>query len=39
VRPADLGVRTTFADVGATVADVLGVAAPEIGTSFRASLT
>jgi phosphopentomutase len=30
----DLGVRSTFADVGATVADVFGVAAPAHGQSF-----
>jgi phosphopentomutase len=31
---ADLGVRATFADVGATVADLLGAAPPAAGTSF-----
>jgi phosphopentomutase len=30
----DLGVRATFADVGATVADIFQVAAPAHGTSF-----
>ena len=30
----DLGVRSTFADVGATVADVFQVTAPAHGTSF-----
>ena len=30
----DLGVRSTFADVGATVADVFGLAAPAHGASF-----
>lgn len=30
----DLGIRSTFADVGATVADNFGVTAPEYGTSF-----
>ncbi|MFH2006093.1 MAG: phosphopentomutase [bacterium] len=34
VRPAELGIRQSFADVGATVAAVLGVTAPEVGTSF-----
>jgi phosphopentomutase len=29
----DLGVRRTFADVGATVADALGAAPPRVGTS------
>ena len=29
-----LGVRTCFGDVGATIADALGVAAPDHGTSF-----
>ena len=30
----DLGIRSTFADVGATVAAALGTAAPAAGTSF-----
>ena len=30
----NLGTRETFADVGATVSDFLGVEAPEIGKSF-----
>jgi phosphopentomutase len=30
----DLGIRSTFADVGATVAQALGAAAPAAGTSF-----
>ncbi len=35
VRPGtDLGTRATFADVGATVSQALGAAAPEVGTSF-----
>lgn len=34
VRPADLGVRGSFADVGATVAAVFGIEAPPIGESF-----
>jgi len=34
VRPGtDLGVRTTFADVGATVAEALGAAPPRVGRS------
>jgi phosphopentomutase len=35
----DLGVRPTFADVGATVADVLGVRWDGPGTSMRTLLT
>jgi phosphopentomutase len=34
VRPADLGRRRTFADIGQTVADFLGVPALAAGTSF-----
>jgi phosphopentomutase len=34
VRPADLGRRTTFADIGQTVAEFLGVPALTAGTSF-----
>jgi phosphopentomutase len=30
----DLGTRETFADLGATVADVLGIGAIPVGTSF-----
>lgn len=30
----DLGIRPTFADVGATVARALGTASPQVGTSF-----
>ena len=33
VIPGPLGVRETFADVGATVLDALGCPAPEVGTS------
>ncbi len=35
----DLGIRETFADIGATIADVFGVAAPEYGTSFLPAIT
>ena len=36
IRPGvNLGVRETFADLGATVADVLGVKPPPCGTSFK----
>ncbi len=34
IRSCDLGTRSTFADVAATVADYLGVKAPANGTSF-----
>ncbi len=34
VRPADLGRRRTFADIGQTVAEFLGVPAVSAGTSF-----
>ena len=33
-KAVDLGIRSTFADVGATVADNFDVAAPSIGKSF-----
>lgn len=33
-RGVDLGVRETFADLGATVAEMFGVPAPRVGTSF-----
>lgn len=35
----DLGVRQTFADVGATVANALGLAAPPHGKSFLADIS
>lgn len=38
VKPINLGVRSTFADLGATIAELLGVAAPPAGTSFAALL-
>lgn len=34
----DLGIRGTFADIGATIADNFGVAAPVIGKSFLSEL-
>ncbi len=37
-RGTDLGTRTTFADLGATIADVFGVTAPRFGTSFLKEL-
>ncbi|GMA55809.1 hypothetical protein GCM10025858_03120 [Alicyclobacillus sacchari] len=36
--PVDLGVRSTFADVGATVANFFGVDQPPVGVSFLDSL-
>ena len=38
VRACDLGTRSTFADVGATLAGMFGVRAPEWGTSFLAEV-
>jgi phosphopentomutase len=39
VRPVDLGTRTTFGDLGATVAEFLGHAgAAQSGTSFLPAL-
>jgi len=39
VRPGvDLGVRSTFADLGATVAQALGTSAPDAGTGFLAKV-
>jgi len=35
---ANLGTRPTFADLGATVADLLGIGAIPVGTSFAATL-
>jgi len=37
-RGRGLGVRETFADLGATLADYFGLDAPELGTSFLADL-
>jgi phosphopentomutase len=34
----NLGVRETFADLGATIADVLGVKPPPCGTSFKSMI-
>ncbi len=36
VAPGDLGVRATFADVAATLAELFGVEPPEVGHSFKA---
>jgi phosphopentomutase len=39
VRPGtDLGTRATFADLGATIADLLGIGPIPVGTSFSAEL-
>jgi phosphopentomutase len=38
VRPADLGTRATFADLGQTIADNFGVAPLAHGTSFLSQL-
>lgn len=35
VRSVNLGVRTTYADIGKTVADIFGVQADIAGTSFK----
>ena len=35
----DLGTRSSFADIGATIAEALGVAVPALGTSFLAEIT
>ena len=35
VKPVDLGTGETFADIAATVADLLGAETPSAGTSFR----
>jgi len=37
-KGADLGIRETFADVGATIADNFGLEAPVIGKSFLSSI-
>lgn len=38
VRPRDLGIRVSYTDLGATIADLLGVATRTRGTSFAADL-
>ncbi len=39
LRPGiDLGARSSFADCGATIADIFGVELPEAGTSFAAEV-
>jgi phosphopentomutase len=39
IRPVDPGVRDSFADIGATVAEALGVAPTAIGKSFLAEIS
>ena len=34
----NLGIRNSFADIGATVADILNVKLPTNGTSFKAKI-
>lgn len=38
VRPGNLGTRTTFADIGATVADIFGVPNPNAGESMKEAM-
>ena len=38
VRPGNLGTRMTFADIGATVADIFGVPNPNAGESMKEAL-
>lgn len=38
VRPGSLGTRTSFADIGATVADIFGVPNPNAGESMKEAL-
>lgn len=37
-RGTNIGVRHTFGDLAATIADLLGAEAPTVGTSFRAEI-
>jgi len=39
VIPSDLGIRETFADIGATIAEFLNVEAPPFGKSFASLIT
>jgi len=39
LQPVDLGIRSSLADVGATVADLLGTESLDSGTSFAQELT
>ncbi len=39
IRPRNLGTRKSFADIGATVAEIFGVAKTPYGTSFISSIT
>lgn len=38
IKPADLGIRQTFSDLGKTVAELLGFDAPVKGTSFAGEI-
>lgn len=38
IQPANLGIRQTFADVGATIAENFGVRKPQIGQSFLSEI-
>lgn len=38
VHPGNLGTRTTFADIGATVADIFGVPNPNAGESMKGAM-
>ena len=38
VRPGNLGTRTSFADIGATVADIFGVPNPNAGESMKEAM-
>ena len=37
-KSVNLGIRESFADVGATVSDILGVKMPTIGKSFKGEI-
>lgn len=38
IKHVNIGIRPTFADLGATIADMLGVTAPPCGASFKTML-
>lgn len=39
IRPVELGVRSSLADIGATLAELLGTGAPQSGSSFAGILS
>ena len=39
IKAVDMGTRSTFADIGATVCDILGAEKPQYGDSFREEMT